>query len=310
MELPLVSVVVPIYNVEAYLDRCVESIVNQTYENLEIILVDDGSPDGCPAMCDAWKLRDDRIQVIHKSNAGLGMARNSGIDAATGKYIFFIDSDDYIESCLVSRCVDSAERYKSDAVVFGRRDVHEDGTQKNVPMISPKDTYENEEIINDLLPAMFTYDYGFGVSAWGKMYRLGAFRENCIYFVSEREIIYEDAYFALEFYSVVSCVSVVNENLYFYCVRNSSLSRVYKEDRQLQNDLFGQKSLEFIEERMLPEKIKKHVMARYHMYTMSSMKQVCRADDDRLRSVGGSCARHNQRSYCGTTHYGHYGASC
>ena len=88
---PLVSVVIPIYNVEKYLDRCVSSVVNQTYRNLEIILVDDGSPDNCPAMCDAWAERDSRIRVIHKKNNGQGMARNSGMDIATGKYIFFFD---------------------------------------------------------------------------------------------------------------------------------------------------------------------------------------------------------------------------
>ncbi|MBQ7154232.1 MAG: glycosyltransferase, partial [Synergistaceae bacterium] len=93
---PLISVIVPIYNVEKYLDRCVESIVNQTYKNLEIILVDDGSPDNCPAMCDNWAHKDSRIRVIHKQNGGLSSARNAGIDAAHGEYLGFIDSDDYI----------------------------------------------------------------------------------------------------------------------------------------------------------------------------------------------------------------------
>ena len=93
---PLVSVVVPIYNVEAYLDRCISSVVLQTYSNLEIILVDDGSPDRCPQICDDWARRDCRIKVIHKENAGLGMARNTGIEHATGSYVYFLDSDDYM----------------------------------------------------------------------------------------------------------------------------------------------------------------------------------------------------------------------
>lgn len=93
----LISVIVPIYKVEQYLDRCVKSIVEQTYTNLEIILVDDGSPDNCPAMCDAWAERDPRIKVIHKENGGLSDARNAGLEVATGELISFIDSDDWIE---------------------------------------------------------------------------------------------------------------------------------------------------------------------------------------------------------------------
>ena len=84
-----ISLIIPVYNVEKYLDRCITSIVNQTYRNLEIILVDDGSPDNCPSMCDRWGEKDSRIKVVHKENAGLGMARNTGIECATGDYICF-----------------------------------------------------------------------------------------------------------------------------------------------------------------------------------------------------------------------------
>ena len=96
MNNPLISVIVPVYKVEKYLDRCVESIVNQTYTNLEIILVDDGSPDNCPKMCDDWAKKDSRIKVIHKENGGLSSARNAGLDFMTGEYLFFVDSDDFI----------------------------------------------------------------------------------------------------------------------------------------------------------------------------------------------------------------------
>lgn len=85
----LISIIVPVYKVEKYLDKCVESIVEQTYKNLEIILVDDGSPDNCPAMCDRWAEKDSRIKVIHKENGGLSSARNAGLDACTGEYIYF-----------------------------------------------------------------------------------------------------------------------------------------------------------------------------------------------------------------------------
>lgn len=96
MEQPLISVIVPVYKVEPYLEKCISSIVNQTYKNLEIILVDDGSPDNCPAMCDAWAEKDRRIRVIHQKNQGGGAARNAGLDFASGSLIAFVDSDDYI----------------------------------------------------------------------------------------------------------------------------------------------------------------------------------------------------------------------
>lgn len=96
--LPLLSVIVPVYKVEKYLDRCVESILSQTYNNLEIILVDDGSPDRCPEMCDEWSKKDSRIKVIHKENGGGAAARNVGLESATGDIITFVDSDDYLSS--------------------------------------------------------------------------------------------------------------------------------------------------------------------------------------------------------------------
>ncbi len=96
MNSPLISVVIPVYKVEAYLDRCVESVIGQSYRNLEIILVDDGSPDRCGEMCDAWAQKDARIRVLHQVNAGLGAARNRGTEAATGDYVSYVDSDDYL----------------------------------------------------------------------------------------------------------------------------------------------------------------------------------------------------------------------
>lgn len=112
-----VSVVIPVYKVESYLDRCVESIVSQIYQNLEIILVDDGSPDKCPEMCDAWAQKDSRIKVVHKKNGGLGDARNAGLDVATGDLIGFVDSDDWCEPSMYQRMVDSYNEHRKPIVV-------------------------------------------------------------------------------------------------------------------------------------------------------------------------------------------------
>ena len=270
----LVTVVVPIYNVEKFLNRCVKSVVDQSYKNLEIILVDDGSPDGCPQMCDEWVGKDPRIKVIHKRNAGLGMARNTGIENANGRYIFFFDSDDYVDSTIVEKCVLSAEKNHADAVIYGRCEVYDDGRIIEKTLKPTKEVYTRREIVNDLLPAMFTYDMGFGVSAWGKMFSLDTIRRADLRFVSEREIISEDAYFALEFFSNTSVVSIVNESLYFYYKRNDSLSRVFRADRHKHNDVFLQRSLAYIREKDLPRKVSTHLTARYHMYMISAMKQL------------------------------------
>lgn len=152
----LVSVVVPIYKVEKYLDRCVKSIINQTYKNIEVILVDDGSPDNCPKMCDDYKKKDKRIKVIHKKNGGLSSARNVGIQNATGKYICFIDSDDYIEKDYVKRMYEVISKEKLDFVVCNYNRVYDNKIQK-----CEVDKFKTENFIT---PA-----------AWNKMYKKSLF---------------------------------------------------------------------------------------------------------------------------------------
>ncbi|KFJ01445.1 glycosyltransferase family 2 protein [Bifidobacterium stellenboschense] len=124
---PLVSVVIPVYKVERFLDACVASVVAQTYRNLEILLVDDGSPDACPAMCDAWAARDARVRVIHKLNGGLSDARNAGIAEATGDYIYFADSDDTVAPNLVADCLAAMREYDADLVMFKFDTISENG---------------------------------------------------------------------------------------------------------------------------------------------------------------------------------------
>lgn len=111
LQLPLITIIVPIYKVENYLDKCVYSIIQQTYTNLEIILVDDGSPDNCGNICENYRKKDSRIKVIHKENGGLSDARNVGINSATGKYIAFIDSDDYIAINYIEELYKAIKKY-------------------------------------------------------------------------------------------------------------------------------------------------------------------------------------------------------
>ena len=111
MPRPLISIILPIYNIEAYLDRCMDAVLNQTYDNLEVLMIDDGSPDSCPAMCDAYALKDPRVKALHKENGGLSDARNYGIAHSTGEYIACVDPDDFIELDYIEYLYGLIEKY-------------------------------------------------------------------------------------------------------------------------------------------------------------------------------------------------------
>lgn len=115
--MPQISVIVPVYKAEKFIERCVNSILNQTYQDIEVILVDDGSPDACPQICDEYAIRDSRVKVIHKENGGVSTARNAGLDMARGDYIAFVDSDDYLEPCMYEKMMKKALEYECDIVM-------------------------------------------------------------------------------------------------------------------------------------------------------------------------------------------------
>lgn len=234
----LVTIVVPIYNTEKYLNRCMESIVNQTYKNLEIIMIDDGSPDHCPQMCDEWAMKDRRIQVVHKQNQGLGMARNSGIESASGQYICFFDSDDYVSPCLVERAISAAVENKADVVHYGYYEENpKNGRLKERLIHLPKNRYCGREVQSDFLPDFIGNDpltgacSGLPRSAWGTMYSMELIKRANWNFVSEREILSEDIYSNLMLYRFIHTIAIVPEPLYYYCLNESSLSREYRADR-------------------------------------------------------------------------------
>jgi len=120
MQNPLISIIIPIYKVEDYIRCCIDSILSQTYKNLEIILVDDGSPDNCGSVCEEYSLKDKRIKVIYKKNGGLSSARNAGLDIASGEYIGFVDSDDWIENDMYESLYNAIIFHKADISVCGR----------------------------------------------------------------------------------------------------------------------------------------------------------------------------------------------
>ena len=169
---PKVSVIIPCYKVEKYLDRCVESVINQTLKDLEIILVDDESPDHVPEICDEWALKDARIKVIHKKNGGLGMACNSGIEVATGKYVAFLDSDDWIDANMYQTMYDTAEKHQAQMVFTGLRRVDTNGNV--IGYLTHKEKFQIYEGKNEPSRNEFDLDYNGYLAEQKRMGKLDA----------------------------------------------------------------------------------------------------------------------------------------
>ena len=170
----LVSVIIPVYKVEEYLDKCVESAVNQTYKNLEIILVDDGSPDNCPKMCDDWAKKDKRIKVIHKENGGLSDARNFGIEKATGEFYIFLDSDDKMDLEEIEILYSTLKKHDADVVMS---DIIFVSDLNETPKLN-KESY-SEEVVEgeDIFRLIFNKQYPMIMSAWAKIYKKEVFKD-------------------------------------------------------------------------------------------------------------------------------------
>ena len=279
MKKALVSVVIPVYNVEAYLDRCVQSVVNQTYKNLEIILVDDGSPDNCPAMCDAWAQKDSRIKVIHKENGGLGYARNTGIDNATGDYICFFDSDDYVAPTTIEECWQIITETQADIVSFGNTDVTNDGkiVGERIPD-PPKDVYCGAEIKEKLIPRLVSHNAATGenwsllLSAWCTMISTQLIKKAEWRFVSEREIISEDFYSMFELYQFVEKAAFIRKAFYNYVVNPKSLSHSYRKDRYQKIRQFAVSMME--QSRKYGCEVKSEITTMYLSLVMGALKQI------------------------------------
>ena len=281
----LVSVVLPIYNVEKYLNRCIDSVVSQTYTNLEIILIDDGSPDNCPQICDEWAKKDSRIKVIHKKNQGLGMARNTGIDAATGTYICFFDSDDYIAPDTIETCLQAAREHNAELVIFGHNDVTPDMQLLNTHIPHPpKKLFAGEEITNTLLPiSVYSNlktgeDWNMVMSSWNKLYSMDVIKKSGWRFASEREIISEDFYSLTELYGYLNRVYVLDHAFYYYTVNNSSLSRSYRPDRFERIKLFYEAMNALSEKMGVSDVLEQPIKGVTFGITVGAMKLIAAAD--------------------------------
>lgn len=266
---PLVSIIVPVYKVEEYLDECVESLVNQTYSDIEIILVDDGSPDNCPQICDEWALRDNRIKVIHKANGGVSSARNEGLNVANGDWIWFVDSDDTVSITALEKLTKYVDDV--DLVVFNAK----------VDKLYVKD----ENFFDD-----YYFKYQFGFEPWNKLYKKSIIDNNNLKFDTQ-ETIGEDLLFNITYYQFAERYKFITEKFYKYRIRESSAMQSNNEKR-LEQQLRLYSKIYDIYENELDERI---LAQLYIMHLISGINQCGKQniDDEKVKLIEDSVIKYN-----------------
>jgi len=276
---PKVSIIVPVYNVEKYLKRCINSLRNQSLEDIEIILVDDSSTDSSLEICNKASKEDSRIKVIHKVNEGAGKARNAALEIATGEYIGFADSDDFVEADMFKTLYEKAKKYNSDLVMSGVLFVDGNMFSKDGECIRKtyfdKDThFDTKESLNELRMGIIGAtpedidDSKYGMSIWKNLFRHEIIKKNNIIFESEREMLSEDALFMIDYISCIKKATGINEAFYNYCRNEDSISKSYKKDRL-------EKSLVFVNE--VEKRFKNDIeQCEYQIYIDRFWQAMCR----------------------------------
>lgn len=220
----LISIIVPVYKVEKYIEKCIQTIRKQTFKNLEIILVDDGSPDQCPEICDYYAKKDSRIKVIHKKNGGLSEARNSGLEVMTGEYVAFIDSDDYISSNYIFDLYKTIREEKADIVscnYYQLDESHHKLKYRKKITNSPQKKFNNIDAIKDILLTNSIND----VITCNKLYKSDLFLKYNIRFPVGK--IHEDNFTTYKLFYQAKKIVYIEKPLYYYRRRNDSITANY-----------------------------------------------------------------------------------
>lgn len=294
----LVSVVVPIYNVYKYLSQCVNSILEQTYKNIEIILVDDESPDESGRLCDEYAAKYENIKVIHQKNGGLGFARNTGIENASGDYIVFVDADDFIGKKHIENLITHLKKASADACYGGYyQQEGKDYIQRTNPLNGT--LYEKDNIMKVFLPHLFgklnyhTIDE-VQMSVCMGMYSLDIIKNNNIRFHSERELISEDLIFNIDFLEQVTKVYVTDSCEYYYRNTEGSLSKSFRSDRLEKQTIF----LSYIIERTKQLGIFLYCEQRIYSTYLAWVRAIIQGEQQSYKNVGLHKSISNIRNVC------------
>ncbi|MBE7019083.1 MAG: glycosyltransferase [Ruminococcaceae bacterium] len=279
MSQPKVSIIVPVYNAEQYLKKCISSLRNQTLEDIEIILVDDSSRDASLKICNQAANEDPRIQVIHKENEGAGKARNTGLAVATGKYIGFVDSDDYVDEKMYQTLYEKAEEYGSDlvmsGVVFVDGNMFSQAGESVRKIYFERDThFETEDNLKRLRMGIIgatpadADDSRYGMGTVKNLFKNEIIKKNNIVYQSERETFSEDATFMVDYITCIKKATGIPEAFYHYCRNGESVSKSYQKDR-------FEKCLVFVDE--MEKKFAKDILPQtYRIYLYRFWQAVCR----------------------------------
>lgn len=236
--MPKVSIIVPCYNVEKYVAACIESLMAQTLKDIEIILVDDGSPDNSGKICDAYKDQDERIKVIHKANGGVSAARNDGLKEASGEYVIFVDSDDYVPSNAYELLYQKAVETSSDIVVGDVVRVADDGREEYVQFYDSPFTTSDRKLMDALVatalcknycpsPAKSGVAFGYG-GPWNKLVRRQLLSDHHIAFDESVKGLFDDILYSAHITAAANTVSYIHEVVYYYRLLGGSITQSYK----------------------------------------------------------------------------------
>lgn len=224
-----ISIIIPVYKVEETLERCVDSAIEQTYENIEIILVNDGSPDDCGEICERYAKKDNRILVLHRDNGGLSEARNSGMEIMTGQYVYFLDSDDFIEKDSIELLQKRAETTKADIIIGNYKIINE---KNEIVFRQPFDKSSlNHQLLSDSTER-FKYFFGksYGTTAWNKLYNCEFLNKLGIKFEKNDVIFAEDLLFNLKVIINYPKIELVDNYTYFYYKSTGSITTSFKKN--------------------------------------------------------------------------------
>lgn len=262
--MPEISIIVPVYNAEKYLGECVESLLNQTVRDIEIILVDDGSPDNSPELCDEFAAKDSRVKVIHKKNAGAGLARNSGLGIANGRFVGFIDSDDYVDCHMYEELYDTAVSENADLVLSGMSHVGGViyGNSKDIitrNYFKETTVMEGREAIDILLLGVAGAlpnepdDSRYDRSTCTNLFKKEIIDKNNITFVSERETMGEDGLFMIDYIKCINKAVALPKSYYYYRLNETSQSKSYNENMYKKGIRFVEETEKRLAARFSPE---------------------------------------------------------